>query len=206
MQPLFFCWWSKFSTSCSLPGVGIAAYNRELPDAVMENREKFLLSEAASVGQECCNTQLQPMEIMRSATVKGLFASKGSFTAEAPIPPTSSCSSNRNLWSGSSTPSLSWWTEPRKDYLKGDSEQLWSVRDISYIFTMSVSLFYLMVWSCEHCTFLGLASDIHFVLRSSRSFDIVQAACKSHLGLQEECQGLLRGTLQTVSTCLIQCG
>lgn len=35
---------------------------------------------------------------------------------------------------------------------------------------MSVSLLCLMIWSCKRYTFLGLASDIHFVLRKQRKF------------------------------------
>lgn len=72
----------------------------------MENTEKSLLSEAASVGQECCNTQLEPMKIMRSATGEGFVASKRSFTAKAPVPPASSDSSNLNLWVAAALPAF----------------------------------------------------------------------------------------------------
>lgn len=46
------------------------------------------------------------MEIMRNATGKGFVASKRSFTAEAPIPPTSSDSSNLNLWVAAALPAF----------------------------------------------------------------------------------------------------
>lgn len=42
-------------------------------------------------------------------------------------------------------------------------------------------------------------------LRSSSGFRLVQATYKSHLALEQECQRLLKRTLKTVSTCLIEC-
>lgn len=58
---------------CCLKRVGIPECSRELTGTIMGNRGKFLLSEAAAVAQEYPNTQLEPIQIMKSAMRKGLL-------------------------------------------------------------------------------------------------------------------------------------